>query len=225
MHPAVTDSAAIVFDGYRGSGLAPEAIASFLAANDMSRVDHLNRRDGCETLADRAVRATRWLADSPAERLLVLGLSMGCQLAVQFSEAALLEGRRVDLLVLVAPDPKFDENGRDRLERGRFGVSAFDEALELWPHARSAGPRFTDALGRVASHPGTAATTIVVSRTDPVAVWPGNVEVMYRDLTGSSGVRWIEAAAGETVGDGTTTVTIAAEEDVHTALGQRIRFG
>lgn len=223
----------VIFGGFRTEtledGLAAE---TFLRTQACAPEDcHANLWEGKgDSLLRRWKRSERWL-EAQADREVVyhiLGYSMGCQLATRFAQGALSRsGKRFRLgsLTLVAPDPTLRRTRQDKIEQGQGITSAFDEARVLWSTTESAGPAFVEALLQVADA-CEGLCRIVYCKSDAVAEWSDNVEIMARKLHGHTKVRWIETPVNEVVDehgvrirlDPTEVSHIDCADPVHAAL-------
>lgn len=225
------EAALFVFDGYRGANdVGQNAAASLSRLLGASVAVCWNKWLGSgESLSDRFLRATAWLEErsSHISQISAIGLSMGCQVAVRFSQqmSARYPPLCLDKLVLVAPDPKYRPVGRD-VEEASAGISsAFDEAVGLWGSEGAAGPQFVSALADLTGH--FADIRIIYCRSDGVTEWKNNVDLMIQELNLREGVDAIEATDGELLEGSDTTVDLRSvnlESDVHERLWSSVSF-
>ena len=223
--------ALIIFDGYRGLHEGHATAAGGLEALIGSRVSTYWNYclKGGDSLRARLDRALEWLEvrRNDITEINVIGLSMGCQIAVRFVNQASTTDASIEFgeLVLVAPDPKYRPVGRDAEEIGSGTPSAFDEAEALWGNSGLAGPRFVAGLLDSANR--MHRTRIVYCRSDGVAEWNANVELMVGGLPPGEGIELVEAIDGEEVSAGGMTIDLGAgnhESDVHDRLWESINF-
>jgi hypothetical protein len=128
-------------------------------------------------------------------------------------------------LLLIAPDPKYRPVGRDAEEIQAGTSSAFEEAGALWGGRGLAGPRFVSGLADVANR--MERIRIVYCRSDGVAEWSANVELMVDELLATTGIELIEAIDGEVVSTDDMTVDLGVgnpEVDVHDRLWESVIF-
>jgi pimeloyl-ACP methyl ester carboxylesterase len=211
---------AVVLGGYRGrqiegSGpLAGVRLDQPIIWNEWAGHD--------DSLSARADRLLEWNASrvDTSKPVHLLGLSMGCQLAVHFGQ--FLES--VDEVVLVAPDPKARPVERDSEETAAGVVSAFEEAQALWGGEAVPANPFTEALVALAAK--ARRLRIVFCRTDGVAEWDGNTDAFVAELATVDNVELIEAVDGHIVTASGVTVDLAAdgEIDVHERLWSAIHL-
>ena len=224
-------SALVVFDGYRGlrdgDRTAGAGLKALLGCEDSTHWNNWSELG--DSLKRRFDRASAWLEVRLGNitDVNVIGLSMGCQLAVRFVHHASIKASSIEFgqLLLIAPDPKYRPVGRDAEEIKTGTSSAFDEAVALWGGRGLAGPRFVSGLADAANR--MERTRIVYCRSDGVAEWSSNVELMVDELTVTTGIELIEAIDGEVVSTDDMTVNLAAgnpELDVYDSLCESIIF-
>jgi len=117
--------ALVVFDGYRGLHDGDRTVAASLKAllgcEDSTYWNNWSERG--DSLKRRFDRASAWLEVRLGNitDVNVIGLSMGCQLAVRFVHHASIKAPSIEFgqLVLIAPDPKYRAVGRRRRDQGR----------------------------------------------------------------------------------------------------------
>jgi hypothetical protein len=98
-------------------------------------------------------------------------------------------------LTLIAPDPKYKRNPRDRIE------SAYDEAKQLWHTKKKPGKKFTSKLKKIIENFGNDKFRVVYSKLDTIATWPGNVAKMHTDLGGNGNWHEIKVAGNSSPKD------------------------
>lgn len=206
---------AVVLGGYRGrqtEGSGP--LAGVRLAQPIIWNDWAGNGDSLSGRVDRLLEWNASRADT-SKPVHLLGLSMGCQIAVHFGQ--FLE--TVDEVVLVAPDPKARPVKRDSEETAAGVVSAFDEAQALWGGAAVPANPFTEALVVLAAK--ARRLRIAFCRTDGVAEWEGNVDAFVAELATVDGAELIEGVDGHIVTASGVTVDLSAaggEIDVHQRL-------
>ena len=221
----------VVFDGYRGrhdgDRTAAAGLKALLGCEDSTYWN--NWSDRGDSLKKRFDRASEWLELRLGNitDVNVIGLSMGCQLAVRFVHHASIKAPSIEFgqLLLIAPDPKYRPVGRDAEEIKTGTSSAFEEAVALWGGSGLAGPRFVSGLADAANR--MERTRIVYCRSDGVAEWSANVELMVDELPATTGIELIEAIDGEVVSTDDMTVDLGVgnpELDVHDRLWESIIF-
>jgi hypothetical protein len=221
----------LVFDGYRGfhddHRTAAASLKAVLGIEDFAYWNYWSR-DG-DSLKRRFDNASAWLearVDDITD-VNIIGLSMGCQLAIRFVHYASIKTPSIKFgqLLLIAPDPKYRPVGRDAEEIKAGITSAFEEAAELWESREPAGPRFVSGLIEAANR--MERTRIIYCRSDGVAEWSANVELMVDELPATTDIELIEAIDGETVSTGDMTIDLGIrnpELDVHDRLWESIIF-
>ncbi|MEE2769390.1 MAG: hypothetical protein VX833_09275 [Actinomycetota bacterium] len=223
--------ALVVFDGYRGihdgDRTAAAGLKALLGCEDSTYWN--NWSEPGDSLKRRFDRASAWLEVRLGEisDVNVIGLSMGCQLAVRFVHHASIQMPSVEFgqLLLIAPDPKYRPVGKDVEEIKARTSSAFEEAAALWGGRGPAGPRFVSGLADAANR--MERTRIVYCRSDGVAEWNTNVELMVDELPATTGIELIEAIDGDVVSTDDLTVDLGVgnpELDVHDRLWESIIF-
>ena len=138
--------ALVVFDGYRGrhdgDRTAAAGLTALLGCGDSTYWNNWSERG--DSLKRRFDRASAWLKMRLGNitEVNVIGLSMGCQLAIRFVHHASIKAPSIEFgqLVLIAPDPKYRPVGRDA-ERDqdrnllclRRGCSTLGRQRAGWP--------------------------------------------------------------------------------------------
>ena len=137
--------ALVVCDGYRGlhdgDRTAAAGLTALLGCGDSTYWN--NCSEPGDSLKRRFDRASAWLEVRLGNitEVNVIGLSMGCQLAVRFVHHASIKAPSIEFgqLVLIAPDPKYRPVERDVEEIKAGTSSAFEEAVALWGGSGLAG--------------------------------------------------------------------------------------
>ncbi|MBT4036826.1 MAG: hypothetical protein HN575_05225 [Actinobacteria bacterium] len=221
----------VVFDGYRGihdgDRTAATGLEALLGCEDSTYWNNWSEHG--DSLKRRFDRASAWLEVRLGDitHVNIIGFSMGCQLAVRFVHHASIRAPSIEYsqLLLIAPDPKYRPVGRDAEEIQAGTSSAFEEAGALWGGRGLAGPRFVSGLADVANR--MERIRIVYCRSDGVAEWSANVELMVDELLATTGIELIEAIDGEVVSTDDMTVDLGVgnpEVDVHDRLWESVIF-
>ena len=214
----------VALDGYRG--LHPVYSGPLTSVAPDVEVTH-NYFDGSnDTLLlryKRLVEELRPIATTNGAVSLV-ALSMGCHLVAKLGDdLSALDGIELRDVLLIAPDPKARPVDRDHDETAAGIVSAFEDARSLWGGAPVPADPFHASLARLTLQ--TSRTRVVYCRSDQVAQWEDNSELLVASLTALDQVHLIEAIDGQAVEEHGLTVDLRPGEgtDPHGRLWDATR--